>query len=383
MVLSFEKKNRCLIKQDWKMECPDQDIVLHSAVYYIDTRQIEIIIRRIDIFEGWTSTATSIRINEHCIEVGSSDQPLKVIHAYLPFEVQPKPTNNLLYIPKKIFQTMSSIDFSNVQHRFLIECLLDTNPDCDYEFYNDYDCIDFLRAHYGKDVLESYLQIIPSAFRADLFRYCLLYINGGIYLDFKLFVMKALTDHIHTEDHIVTCMDFGGTNGQKDVHALYNAIFAVEPRNPVMKACIDAIVDNCRHKRMFRSAFDYTGPTLFYRCYMNFYHNNTFSWKHNVFSRKFKDHIVIDLKTYTILCIKDNRVTAIPRYSELLHKKIIYHEKSVVNDNKVYIYTSVHTPLHYIPKFLKITNDEDRNKDSTWRCITYDMLSHSSVVDYR
>ena len=44
---------------------------------------------------------------------------------------------------------------------------------------------DFIKNNYPVDVLEAFNKLIPGAYKADLWRYCVLYKLGGIYLDIK------------------------------------------------------------------------------------------------------------------------------------------------------------------------------------------------------
>ena len=57
--------------------------------------------------------------------------------------------------------------------------------DCVYYLYNDADCRAFIRSAFPPDVLYAYDLLIPTAFKADLWRYCVLYKFGGVYLDVK------------------------------------------------------------------------------------------------------------------------------------------------------------------------------------------------------
>ena len=57
--------------------------------------------------------------------------------------------------------------------------------DCIHYLFNDADCRAFIMNEYPPDVLMAYDQLIPTAFKADLWRYCVLYKYGGVYLDVK------------------------------------------------------------------------------------------------------------------------------------------------------------------------------------------------------
>ena len=57
--------------------------------------------------------------------------------------------------------------------------------DCVYYLYNDADCRAFIQSAFPPDVVAAYDRLIPTAFKADLWRYCVLYKFGGVYLDIK------------------------------------------------------------------------------------------------------------------------------------------------------------------------------------------------------
>ncbi len=57
--------------------------------------------------------------------------------------------------------------------------------DCAYYLYNDADCRAFIRSAFPPAVVAAYDRLIPTAFKADLWRYCVLYKFGGVYLDVK------------------------------------------------------------------------------------------------------------------------------------------------------------------------------------------------------
>ena len=58
--------------------------------------------------------------------------------------------------------------------------------DCIHYLFHDAECRDFIAREYPPDVLMAYDRLIPTAFKADLWRYCVLYKYGGVYLDAKL-----------------------------------------------------------------------------------------------------------------------------------------------------------------------------------------------------
>ena len=57
--------------------------------------------------------------------------------------------------------------------------------DCIHYLFHDQDCRAFIEREYPPEVLMAYDRLIPTAFKADLWRYCVLYKYGGAYLDVK------------------------------------------------------------------------------------------------------------------------------------------------------------------------------------------------------
>jgi mannosyltransferase OCH1-like enzyme len=66
-----------------------------------------------------------------------------------------------------------------------VDKLKKDNPEFEYHFYDDNQCREYIKDNFNKDVLHAFDKLIPGAFKADLWRYCILYKKGGIYLDIK------------------------------------------------------------------------------------------------------------------------------------------------------------------------------------------------------
>jgi mannosyltransferase OCH1-like enzyme len=85
-------------------------------------------------------------------------------------------------IPLNIYQTWHTKNLPTKMQEN-VNCLKRQNPEFKYYLYDDYDCREFIKKNFDKDVLNAFDTLIPGAYKADLWRYCILYKNGGIYLD--------------------------------------------------------------------------------------------------------------------------------------------------------------------------------------------------------
>ena len=83
-----------------------------------------------------------------------------------------------------------------------IKELRNNNPDYTYQLICDYEARKFILKHYGERVYNYYLRINKKygAARADFLRYLVLYATGGVYLDLKSTVLKALSQGIREDD---------------------------------------------------------------------------------------------------------------------------------------------------------------------------------------
>lgn len=96
-------------------------------------------------------------------------------------------------------RVLSSLDDDLLNN---IKYLQNNNPDYTYQLICDNVAIQFILNHYGERILDYYLRINKKygAARADFLRYLVLYATGGVYLDLKSAVSKALSQSIKEND---------------------------------------------------------------------------------------------------------------------------------------------------------------------------------------
>jgi len=161
---------------------------------------------------------------------------------------------NKSLIPLKIFQTWYTKNLP-LHMKHTVDKLKKENPEFEHYLFDDNDCREFIRSNFDKNVLDAYDTLIPGAFKADLWRLCVLYIHGGIYMDIKLscinrFKLIELTNNEHfVRDRIQPL-------------SILNAFMVSKPRNPFLWKCIYRIVFNTKLKYYGSSALEPTGPVL-------------------------------------------------------------------------------------------------------------------------
>jgi mannosyltransferase OCH1-like enzyme len=158
-------------------------------------------------------------------------------------------------IPLNIFQTWHTKKLPPFMAKN-IENLQKINPEFKYQLFDDKDCLDFIHDNYDTDVLNAYNMLIPGAFKADLWRYCILYKYGGIYLDIKY---KCINDFklisLTNKENLVQDIHYNG---------VYNTLIICLPNNDIMMRCINKIVENVKSLYYGESFLSVIGPNMLY-----------------------------------------------------------------------------------------------------------------------
>jgi mannosyltransferase OCH1-like enzyme len=78
----------------------------------------------------------------------------------------------------------------------------DISSYCSFRFYDDLMCDELIKTHFKPNIYNAYSSINPvyGAMKADFFRYCVLYLIGGIYVDVKSSINYPLFKIIQKDD---------------------------------------------------------------------------------------------------------------------------------------------------------------------------------------
>ena len=156
-------------------------------------------------------------------------------------------------IPANIFQTWHT-KLLPPKMLFSISYIKKLNPNFKYYLFDDNDCREFIKTHFDSDVLNAFDTLIPGAYKADLWRYCVLYIHGGIYLDIKYIPVNGYKFYnLLFKEHLV--YDINNIN-------IYNALMVCKAGNPFLLDAIHTIVQNVKNKYYGSSALCPTGPIM-------------------------------------------------------------------------------------------------------------------------
>jgi len=139
----------------------------------------------------------------------------------------------------------------------------DLNRSLNMEWFDDADCDAFMRTQ-PSEVYGAYNALKPTAFKADLFRLCFLYENGGMYVDAQTMPYVSVREMLRNcydknQRHVfVSVLD--RTRG-----GIHNGFIFCTEKHPFVQRCIECIVTNVKNRDYTDHVLGVTGPICLYR----------------------------------------------------------------------------------------------------------------------
>lgn len=196
-------------------------------------------------------------------------------------------------IPKLIHQTFTHPEKLSKEFLDNIDMLKNMNPDWNYKFYSGQDRIKFIEENFNDSILKSYLKIDNryAACQADFFRYLVLYVNGGVYLDIKSTFIKPLNDVIESNDRFIVSNWPSSIDGVSTSHwgilpelnyREFPMFFIIsEKKSLVIHKCINDVMTNIKTYNPFKDGvglkgtYKLAGPIVYSKS-VNFFLNKGF-----------------------------------------------------------------------------------------------------------
>jgi mannosyltransferase OCH1-like enzyme len=233
-------------------------------------------------------------------------------------------------IPRQVFLTWETKDLPP-KMAASVEKLKRDNPELVYYLYDNKERRNFIVKNFDNDIVKAYDALIPGAYRADLWRYCILYKLGGIYLDIKYhtvngFKLVTMTD----KEYFIRDIEPSGSG-------IYNAFIITKPGNKKLMNCINDLVKNVKNKYYGNSALYPTGPMLL----INQFNENELSKFDNIAlsTEKCPTHLCINKDGKTILAFYDGYPDEKQQYFSQNNTKNytdLWGEKKIYNDSVIF-----------------------------------------------
>ena len=154
-------------------------------------------------------------------------------------------------IPKIVYQTWYDKNIPYVAKNN-IKKMKKLNPDYKFMLYDDSDILEFITENYDDRTLSAYKKLTIGASKADLFRYLILYKNGGIYLDLDSVILKNLDELIKDKEAVIS------REGSRPYFCQWFLVFC--KNHPILKNVIYITVNNILEEKTKSGVFYLTGP---------------------------------------------------------------------------------------------------------------------------
>jgi mannosyltransferase OCH1-like enzyme len=173
-------------------------------------------------------------------------------------------TIHKVYIDPNYANNLKSLIKSNTT----IDSWIDLNPGYTLKFWYLNNCLEYLQQNFTQEHVDCFNNFIPYAYKADFFRYCVLYNEGGWYTDWgqKLFV--PLNDINNKNYEWVSCYDISW-DYCKNNNCMQNAFIGCGKNNIILKKVIEQCLENSKNKYYGSTALDITGPYLLGKVFEN------------------------------------------------------------------------------------------------------------------
>lgn len=179
-------------------------------------------------------------------------------------------------IPKTIYQSWKTKNLP-VKMSKIVEKVRQLNPEYQYILYDDDDCRAFLLKHFGQNYANAFDSLVPGAYKCDFWRYAMLYVHGGVYLDIDMEPLVPFREIIDPGNEFVSIVDRKLMLTPKCI--IYQAFIAVTPKHPIIyNSLLISYINIVSRRHEIFDALSITGPIVV-GIAMNLYWKNKITHK--------------------------------------------------------------------------------------------------------
>ena len=134
-------------------------------------------------------------------------------------------------------------------------------PNYSYRLYRNKDIEKILKENFEPSVFEAYQNFKPYSFKADLAKYCLLYLYGGIYYDLLINIIRP----IKSSQPILFSSEPDIENGRIFINP--GVMSFPMKKHPILNLAIKEVVKNVQTKNYGEHPLDVSGPGVLAKVY--------------------------------------------------------------------------------------------------------------------
>lgn len=163
-------------------------------------------------------------------------------------------------IPKVIYQSWKTHELYG-QMKEAVEHVKKLNPEYKHILYSDADCRKLLLDNFGENYALAFDTLKPGAFKCDFWRYAVLYLYGGIYMDIDMKPVVPFREFVNGRASFISIAD--AKHFFTPSCNVYQAFIACVPKHPIMKYSLEICFNNIvtRRQDMFEN-LSVTGPVV-------------------------------------------------------------------------------------------------------------------------
>jgi len=139
--------------------------------------------------------------------------------------------------PKILFQTYHSI--SKIPD-YIYNNKREFASNYQHKIYDDVSGLKFIKKYFTQPVVDKFKEL-KGAHKADLLRYCLLYVYGGVYLDIKSILTKDLDSFLNF-DNLNNHRLYTVKSAMPVINSVYQGFIATTKNNPLFITLINLIL---------------------------------------------------------------------------------------------------------------------------------------------
>ena len=177
--------------------------------------------------------------------------------------------NNEPIYDYSIFQTYKNNNIE-VEKYYTICSILSYIPNVEYIYYDDIDAVEYLKS-INNELVNYYNNLVPGAYKSDLFRAIRLFYDKGIYFDCKHILLGPLLKYFKNEKQYY-CNDIEDST--------YNGFLFYNSNDLVFLKYINNVLDNLYNKEYGINQLDITSCRVLFKYYNIIVNPNLFLLKH-------------------------------------------------------------------------------------------------------
>jgi mannosyltransferase OCH1-like enzyme len=231
-------------------------------------------------------------------------------------------------IPTNVFLIfLQTVDLPNNMNQTLINNI-NNNPEFNFYVYDDKMCKEFIQNNFDSSILEVYNGLKPGAYKADLFRYCILYVHGGVYMDVKFKLHIKLKDLIEKYNEVfVKDPDWYPDSCKR---GCTNGFIIAKKKNSLFLDCIHQIKKNYNSKYYGNNFLYPTGPCLLGYIIRSKYNHIEYNLE---LSRENKNSPfdIVDKDNNIIISSYENYRDELAKFPNATHYTQLWYNKDIYN----------------------------------------------------